>query len=208
MAKQQSPSLLEFLNFEDTQPRKKKKGNFTSSSSRRNTSYEQGLDFVETPSIATEALLSVEKFRGNILEPCAGRGAISSILIEHGYDVISRDLVDREKKRVPIDADKNYFHSNEMFDNVVTNPPFRFASQFAYHAIQHVRYKVAILCRGGFLETKPRKNFLFDNPDIPTCFEKLYVFSERLPFGKENMVMYCWFIWNKEFKGIPTVHWL
>jgi hypothetical protein len=52
-------------------------------------------DFHETPSVAVEALLSVETFTGPIWEPACGRGAISEVLIEHGHDVISTDLVDR-----------------------------------------------------------------------------------------------------------------
>ena len=43
-------------------------------------------DFYATPPIAVESLLQVESFSGKILEPCCGNGAVSKVLIEHGYD--------------------------------------------------------------------------------------------------------------------------
>jgi hypothetical protein len=198
-----STSLLDLLNFNENLEKRKDRARFI----RRNVKYSADMDFVETPPEAVEALLSVERFEGDILEPCAGKGAISKILIAHGYNVISRDLVDRNNEKV--EANKDYFASTEMFGNVITNPPYRKATQFAYHAIQHVYHKVAFLLRGTFLETPTRRDWLFENPELPTCFEKLYVFSERLPFGESNMIMYCWFLWNKQFHGNhPTIHWL
>ena len=52
-------------------------------------------DFHQTPRIATESLLAVETFTGPIWEPACGLGAISSVLEEHGHDVVSTDLVER-----------------------------------------------------------------------------------------------------------------
>lgn len=161
------------------------------------------MDFVETPSIATIELLKREKFVGNILEPACGKGAISKVLIDKGYEVISKDKIDRgygEKK--------NFFEENEIYSNIITNPPFKFATEFAFHAINHVKNKVAFLLRTNFLETEIRRYFLFDNPKLPTYFSKLYVFSNRLPFGDSNMVVYCWYIWDKSFSGNPTIHWI
>ena len=45
--------------------------------------------FVETPSYVTNALLENETFEGNILEPCCGKGAISKVLKDAGYNVTS-----------------------------------------------------------------------------------------------------------------------
>ena len=50
-------------------------------------------DFYPTPPEAVEALLSVEKFIGDIWEPACGDGAISKVLeVEH--NVVSSDLND------------------------------------------------------------------------------------------------------------------
>lgn len=52
-------------------------------------------DFYPTPPEAVRALLSVETFTGSIWEPACGDGAISKVLIEAGFEVVSTDLIDR-----------------------------------------------------------------------------------------------------------------
>lgn len=53
-------------------------------------------DFYPTPAPMTQALLSVEKFEGEIWEPACGDGAISRELEVAGYKVTSTDLIDRK----------------------------------------------------------------------------------------------------------------
>jgi hypothetical protein len=55
----------------------------------------EGRDFYATPDWVTEALLQHIHFRGPIWEPCCGDGAMSNILVAHGYEVVSTDIVDR-----------------------------------------------------------------------------------------------------------------
>lgn len=52
-------------------------------------------DYYATDPRAVEALLEVEGFDKNILEPCCGEGHISKVLEKHGYMVESSDLIDR-----------------------------------------------------------------------------------------------------------------
>ena len=53
-------------------------------------------DFYATSRSVIEALLKVEKFEGDIWEPCCGEGHISKVLLEQGYNVKSSDLIDRD----------------------------------------------------------------------------------------------------------------
>jgi hypothetical protein len=55
----------------------------------------EGRDFYATPDWVTEALLQHIRFCGPIWEPCCGDGAMSNILVAHGYEVVSTDIVDR-----------------------------------------------------------------------------------------------------------------
>ncbi len=87
-------------------------------------------DFYPTPEIATVKLLEVLKFEGEIWEPACGDGAISLVLERYGYLVKSSDLIDRGFGEVGID----FLRSNYKTDNIMTNPPFRHASKFIYHA--------------------------------------------------------------------------
>ncbi len=78
-------------------------------------------EFYPTPPEATRALLSVESFEGSIWEPACGDGAISKVLIEAGYEVISTDLIDRGYGAGGHDFLKS---SRPLAKNIITNPPY------------------------------------------------------------------------------------
>lgn len=52
-------------------------------------------DYYATEPKATEWLCRLERFDGRILEPSCGEGHMSRVLEAAGYEVVSRDLVDR-----------------------------------------------------------------------------------------------------------------
>ncbi len=89
-----------------------------------NSGYDrEGKDFYATPSWVTAALLRHVRFRGPIWEPCCGDGAMSSVLAEHGYDVVSTDLVDRGFGTPGID----FLVARQVpagCRSIVTNPPY------------------------------------------------------------------------------------
>ena len=79
-------------------------------------------DYYATEPKATEWLCKLERFEGRILEPSCGEGHMSRVLEAAGYEVVSRDLVDRGYGEVSdflaID--------NQVWDgNIVTNPPYK-----------------------------------------------------------------------------------
>ena len=55
----------------------------------------QSDDYYATEPKATEWLCRLEQFEGRILEPSCGEGHMSEVLKKAGYEVVSRDLVDR-----------------------------------------------------------------------------------------------------------------
>jgi hypothetical protein len=83
----------------------------------------EGRDFYATPAWVTEALLRHVRFRGPVWEPCCGDGAMSSVLAEQGYDVVSTDLVDRGFGAPGV----NFLTSQAVpggCRSIVTNPPY------------------------------------------------------------------------------------
>jgi hypothetical protein len=52
-------------------------------------------EFFVTPEWITETLMRLVPFKGRITESCCGSGAISRVLLRHGHEVESFDLVDR-----------------------------------------------------------------------------------------------------------------
>ena len=80
-------------------------------------------DFYATPPWVTEALLRHIRFRGPIWEPCCGDGAMSSILSNHGYRVVSTDIADRGFGTPGVD----FLAARavpEGCQSIVTNPPY------------------------------------------------------------------------------------
>lgn len=83
----------------------------------------KGQDFYATPTWVTAALLRHIRFRGPIWEPCCGTGAMSEVLTEHGYEVVSTDVADRGFGTPGID-----FLACRTVPggcrSIVTNPPY------------------------------------------------------------------------------------
>ncbi len=99
--------------------------------------------------------MRVTTFRGDIYEPCCGQGHISKVLIKNGYNVFSSDLVDRGYGTPRID----FLMETQKHDNIITNPPFKNALEFAEKAVELSRYKVALLLKLSFLEGVARRDF-------------------------------------------------
>ena len=161
-------------------------------------------DFYATPLDAIEDLIKYEKFDGKIWECSCGDGAISDPLIKAGYDVYSSDLIDRGYGETGID----FLNTNKKFDNIVTNPPFNLATEFTNHALKCTNKKVALLCKLSFLEGKKRSKELFNQNKL----EKVLVFSRRLGFKRNDkkggLMAFAWFIYDKNYNGLPKIDWI
>jgi hypothetical protein len=168
-------------------------------------------DFYATPPESTRALLRVEKFAGAVWEPACGDGAIAKVLQEAGHEVIATDLVERGFGTPRIDVLMAYA---PRAPNIITNPPFKRASDFARTALQLTTGKVALLLKVGFLEGKGRGDLYDVSP-----FARLWVFRERQTFlkggsqavtmnGAGGMIAYGWFVWDHSHSGPPTLGWL
>jgi hypothetical protein len=83
----------------------------------------EGRDFYATPAWVTEALLRHVWLRGPVWEPCCGDGAMSSVLADHGYDVVSTDLVDRGFGTPGVDFLGSCVVPGGC-RSIVTNPPY------------------------------------------------------------------------------------
>lgn len=168
-------------------------------------------DFYPTPPEMTRALLSVEKFDGDIWEPACGDGAMSRVLQDAGYAVTSTDLVDRGFG----EGGRDFLMEAATADNIVTNPPFTLVEQFIERAVTGSRRKVAILGRLGLLEGQARRKLWDARP-----MARVWVFSKRVACvkpgdpaygskgGKGGMIAYAWYVWDRGHNGKPELGWL
>ena len=120
-------------------------------------------DYYATEPKATEWLCKLERFDGRILEPSCGEGHMSRVLEAAGYEVVSRDLVDRGYGEV---ADFLAIDNLEWDGNIVTNPPYKYAQEFVEKALSIIPEgkKVAMFLKLTFLEGKARRALFRSTP--------------------------------------------
>jgi len=149
----------------------------------------------------------------NIWECACGTGTLSDVLKEYGYTVASSDIIDRGYPGTQL---INFLVIPETFlfkGDILTNPPYKYALDFIKVALNTIPEgnRVIMYLKIQFLEGKERKIFYKDNPP-----KYIYVFSERqtcyingdFSEKKGSTVCYCWYIWEKGFKGEPIIRWL
>lgn len=168
------------------------------------------LDYYGTDPISTRALLENETFTDKIWEPCAGHHLMVDELRSAGYKVFASDLVDYEGYDHTI---LDFFEFDGEWDyDIVTNPPYSMSTDFTVKALSILKpgRKLALFMRLQYLEGKSRYEKVFkDNPP-----KRIYVFINRQSaskvddFSVSSTVAYCWFIWEKGFKGDPIIKWI
>lgn len=166
-------------------------------------------DFYPTPPYATEALLERERFDGPIWEPACGDGAICQVLKARGHSVQATDLVDRGYGVPRVDFLMEF---KTQAPNIITNPPFKLATQFAWKALELAESKVAFLCNLTWLESIDRRALFSAYPP-----KRVLVFSERLSMqrGRQStdddatgMIAFAWYIWDKAYGGPTQLGWI
>ena len=171
--------------------------------STNNTGKRKKSDFYETPYSLTRLILKEEKLNGLILEPAFGNGAIGKVLTEFGYTFISSDIKN------------NFLKQNKKVDTIITNPPYSLSQEFILKAKKNAKEKIIFLLPLSYLHGKKRYDDIWLDKDFPLA--KVYVFT-RYPLlgeelredGKHNtgMMVYAWYVWEKNYKGNPEIKWL
>src|SRR5215472_10081738 len=174
---------------------------------QRHPHAERGLDLYETPAVAVEALLRVEKLPARIWEPAAGRGAIVRVLRNHGHAVVASDVFDYGGLNFVGD----FLTQEQMPDGctaIVTNPPFKIAEPFVERALE-LAPLVIMLLRLAFLESERRCNILEGRG-----LARVHVFRIRLPMmhrdqwaGKKanSGMSFAWMTWIRGYNDGPTI---
>lgn len=172
-------------------------------------------DYYATPPEATKAILDKEILEGSILEPACGEGHMSEVIKEYypNSEVVSTDLVNRNYGQGDIDFLTYDFNRN--FDNIITNPPFKYAKEFIERALKLANKKVIMFAKIQLLESESRRSLFEKYPP-----KYIYVFSKRVnpwrngdPLDEKgkpwsSTMCFAWFVWEVGFKGEPTVRWI
>ena len=169
-------------------------------------------DYYATEPKALELLLDLEQFSHRVWEPACGEGHLSEVLKKRGHSVASSDLIDRGYGTGNVD----FLQCSSTWDgDIITNPPYKYAKEFAEHALDLVTggHKVAMFLKVQFLEGKARRELFEKHPP-----KTVYVASSRLLCAKNgefqkmrdgggSAVAYAWFVWEKGYHGDTVVKW-
>lgn len=187
-----------------------KASTFKTIGASNHTGHERGdCDYYATEPIAVDWLCKLEHFTSPILEPACGEGHISKRLIAHGYEVVSRDIVDRGFGEV---KDFLFFNNEKWKGDIITNPPYALAQEFVEQALDMISQgrKVAMFLKLTFLEGQSRATLFKKAPPI-----RIWVSRSRLKCAingdfesiGSSATAYAWFVWEKGFKGHPEIRW-
>ena len=156
-----------------------------------------------------------------IWEPAAGTGNLSNYLRERYYKVVASDLKFRGVKNVVEGIDflsiKDY---KQKFKGatpriILTDPPYSLATEFIEHALE-------ILPEGGLYIALMNITYLAGQKRFQRVYSKgslreIYVFSKRIECWKNgerpkdkcgSIANYAWYVFQKGYKGQPTLFWL
>lgn len=179
-------------------------------------------DFYSTPYIATEKLLSKLKelninLADNIIEPSVGKGGIAIPLMnsEEGKNknYLFFDIVDRGFPNTII---KDFLSVNNLSEGnymIFANFPYKDILNHTIHSLSLLKNEEWLfsLAKIQFLETKRRYNDLLKNN--PPRYVMVFVERINCPKndednGQSSAICYCWYAFQKGYKGSPEILWL
>jgi len=177
-------------------------------------------DFYATDPVAIDRLASKFDIPHKVWECACGKGHLSDRLKSLGHDVYSTDIIDRGYSQFDgvLDFLNPLFYPHENDRCVLTNPPFKFLSEFVLNALEW-------LPEGGYacfflkttaIESRGRYERIFKN--CPPLY--IFQFIDRILCAKngefenarENLgagaQAYAWFVWRKGYQGKPQLDWI
>ena len=168
-------------------------------------------DYYATDPKAMTDLLEREKFSHYIWEPACGEGHLVKPLRERGFQVWASDIIDRGINDEILDF-LTFDSKVKWPGDIITNPPYKFCTEFVLKALDCVfqGHKVAMFLKLQTLEGQERYNKLFKEQPPKT----IYVYVRRIQCAKNGVfegssaVCYAWFVWEKGFKGDPSIKWI
>jgi hypothetical protein len=170
-------------------------------------------DWYQEPADCTTALLSVERFRGQIWDPACGGGNIVKAAHAAGKSAFGTDLVDRrwDTDNVLWRGCKNFLDADPAHfpaDIIICNPPFeggKGTEAFIRHALSSPGIaKLAIFTDVRFLFSKKRATGLYaDLPPSrvwilfprPSCPPGSFIAEGGKASG--GTADFCWLVWDK-----------
>ena len=192
-------------------------------------------DFYATDPLAAEELIRIEPQINNIWENACGLGHLAKVFHREGKLKAISDLIDRgyRPEGIMTSYGKDFLKMSKVWKgDIVTNPPYGIALDWTKHCLDLLQegHYLALFMKITFLEGKERKDFFRGNPPV-----RIWVSSSRIQCAKNgefevpkkdkngnimydkdgkpvltkmsSAACYCWYIWQKGYKGFPELRW-
>lgn len=165
-------------------------------------------DFYPTPSCMVKELLNfsftdISHF-DYVLDPCCGKYAIGNVIrdtMRYPPIITERDLIYGN------DFLKDDY-SNERYDSIVMNPPFKLFNEFVEKS-KKIANRVYCIGKMNFFGAHDRNvNGLWEHLEWVLPFDRQIAFDKpEHEDGKVEMGMMItgWFIWNNAYEGYPKI---
>lgn len=169
-----------------------------------------GLDYYVEPEWTVDLLLDEEKFDGSIWDPACGSGTIIRACKKRRMAASGSDIAGRGYHRFDFLSP-----GRSWVSNIICNPPYVLAQEFAEKALTVANHKVALLVQAKFLFSQKRYPLFDRHPPA-----RLYFLSTRpsMPPGDRYMAGtieakggktdFLWMVWCRDEHGPTTAHWL
>ena len=175
--------------------------------------------YATDPEALTKFLKAIEKdnitINQNIWECATGENHLKNRLVEHGYNVVGTDIINRNNSVDDI-MDFLVIEENPYPNHdILTNPPYKYSLEFLKKGLDLIETgeKIIMILKIQFLEGKKRYEFFKKQKP-----RYVYIHSRRVHCAKNgnfedkkqnnSAVCYAWFIFEKGFKGDTIIRWI
>ena len=164
------------------------------------------------PEWVSARLFEAEQFDGAVWDPACGSGRICESARAAGHTILYSDIVDRGYRGLDLPlVVRDFLEMDTHTDNIVTNPPFDIAREFAEQACRLAWRKAAIvfptarLNAARWLQDLPLRRvwLLTPRPSMPPG--RVIAAGEKPQGGKAD---FCWVVFDQSYSGTPEVKWL
>jgi hypothetical protein len=171
----------------------------------------ENLDYYATDPDAINFLFEMEEFEDKpIWEPACGGKHLSQRMEDLACEVYSSDIVNRGYECEILDFLK--YDGPKFKGHIVTNPPYKYATEFVLKALESCTGKTAMFLKLQFLETIKRYEDLFSKqpPKIVYPFVRRMNVYKNGDFSNKqsSAVAYAWFVWCEDYDYTTRLKWI
>jgi len=162
-------------------------------------------DFYPTPSCMVRELIQSDSFTIgqdlDIYDPCCGKYAIGNVLREYGYkNIVEKDIM--------YGNDFLADYTDNTYNAVIMNPPFKLFDKFVEKA-KRIADKVYCIGKLNYFGSHGRNiNGLWEHLEYVLPFDRMIAYD--IPEDEKGrvecgMMVTGWFVWNKNYNGLPQI---